>query len=83
MPIYVLRANTVGQMEQFLADLFNVTMSVGSVSACERQTSAALDSPVAGAQAYVKDHQVKNAETLVDSGELLKRQLTGLHNGFS
>jgi hypothetical protein len=23
-------------------------------------------------------HQVKNAETLVDSGELLKRQLTGL-----
>ena len=25
MPIYVLRANTVGQMEQFLSDLFNLS----------------------------------------------------------
>ena len=26
MPIYVLRANTVGQMEQFLSDLFNLSL---------------------------------------------------------
>lgn len=45
-----------------MADLFNVTMSVGSVSACERQTSAALESPVAEALAYVKNQQVKNAD---------------------
>ena len=36
-------------------DLFGVTMSLGAVSSCERATSAALETPVAEAQAYVKN----------------------------
>ena len=43
-------------------DLFGVTMSLGAVSSCERATSAALETPVAEAQAYVKKQPVKHAD---------------------
>ncbi len=33
MPIYVLRANTVSQMEQFLSDLFNLSEAQAAISA--------------------------------------------------
>jgi stage III sporulation protein SpoIIIAA len=45
MPIYVLRANTVSQMEQFLSDLFNLSeMAPGpaEVDAVKLQTQAAI-----------------------------------------
>jgi hypothetical protein len=32
MPVYVLRANTVSQMEQFLSDLFNLSEIVPAAS---------------------------------------------------
>ncbi len=45
MPIYVLRANTVSQMEQFLSDLFNLSEaapSAGEVDSVKTQTQAAI-----------------------------------------
>ncbi len=45
MPIYVLRANTVSQMEQFLSDLFNLSEVVPSPSEMDyirNQTQAAI-----------------------------------------
>ena len=45
MPIYVLRANTVGQMEQFLSDLFNLSEIVpaaGEIDSVKTQTQAAI-----------------------------------------
>jgi stage III sporulation protein SpoIIIAA len=45
MPIYVLRANTVSQMEQFLSDLFNLSEMVPAASEMEyvkNQTQAAI-----------------------------------------
>lgn len=45
MPIYVLRANTVSQMEQFLSDLFNlseVQTPPGEMEAVAQQTQAAI-----------------------------------------
>jgi stage III sporulation protein SpoIIIAA len=45
MPVYVLRANTVSQMEQFLSDLFNLAEVVPSDSEMDsirRQTQAAI-----------------------------------------
>jgi len=45
MPIYVLRANTVSQMEQFLSDLFNLSEIVPAASEMEyvkNQTQAAI-----------------------------------------
>ena len=45
MPIYVLRANTVSQLEQFLSDLFNLSEVVPAASEMEQiktQTQAAI-----------------------------------------
>jgi len=45
MPIYVLRANTVSQMEQFLSDLFNLSELMppsGEVDSVKTQTQAAI-----------------------------------------
>ena len=45
MPIYVLRANTVSQMEQFLSDLFNLAEIVpvaGEVDLVKNQAQAAI-----------------------------------------
>jgi len=45
MPIYVLRANTVSQMEQFLTDLFNLSELMppaGEVDSVKTQTQAAI-----------------------------------------
>lgn len=45
-----------------MRDLFGLTMSLGSVPACERTTSAVLAEPVAEAQAHVKEQSVKHAD---------------------
>jgi hypothetical protein len=45
MPVYVLRANTVSQMEQFLSDLFNLSEVVPPASEVDyvrNQTQAAI-----------------------------------------
>jgi stage III sporulation protein SpoIIIAA len=45
MPIFVLRANTVSQMEQFLSDLFNLSEMVpgtAELDAVKQQTQAAI-----------------------------------------
>jgi R3H domain len=45
MPIYVLRANTISQMEQFLSDLFNLSEIVpaaGEIDSVKTQTQAAI-----------------------------------------
>ena len=45
MPIYVLRANTVSQMEQFLSDLFNLSEIMpasGEVESIKTQAQAAI-----------------------------------------
>jgi hypothetical protein len=45
MPIYVLRANTVSQMEQFLSDLFNLSEmapATGEMDSIKNQTQAAI-----------------------------------------
>ena len=45
MPVYVLRANTVSQMEQFLSDLFNLAEIVPAASEMDyvkNQTQAAI-----------------------------------------
>ncbi len=52
MPIYVLRANTVNQMEQSLAELFNLALDTspqhGDMEAAVGQTQAAIDSVLNG-----------------------------------
>ncbi len=49
MPIYVLRANTVTQMERFLGDLFNVSHASGaSDEAVLRNTRSAIDAVLNG-----------------------------------
>jgi len=51
MPIYVLRANTVNQMEQFLADLFNLAAEPGQPSGIDdytTQTQAAIEAVLNG-----------------------------------
>jgi len=55
LPIYVLRSNTVGQMESFLSDLFNLT-------------AAPLDDPLEGALAETQDaiESVRNGQRSVD-----------------
>jgi len=45
MPIFVLRANTVSQMEQFLSDLFNlseVVPAAGELEGVKTQAQAAI-----------------------------------------
>lgn len=51
MPIFVLRANTVSQMEQFLSDLFNLSEVVPAESELEmvkNQTQAAISAVLNG-----------------------------------
>jgi stage III sporulation protein SpoIIIAA len=52
MPIYVLRANTVGQMEQFLIDLYNLpgetSYGVGESDIARQQTQAAITAVLNG-----------------------------------
>jgi len=67
MPIYVLRANTVGQMEQFLSDLFNLSQ--------EQFTSSDMDSVKEQTQQAIS--AVLNGERWVDlpPGPSLVRRL--------
>jgi len=51
VPIYVLRANTVNQMQQFLGDLFNLSADVydeQNEERIRRETSAAIDAVLNG-----------------------------------
>jgi hypothetical protein len=51
MPVYVLRANTVSQMEQFLADIFNLdddSNSALNMDATVQQTQAAIEAVMNG-----------------------------------
>lgn len=51
MPIYVLRSNTVNQMEQFLADLFNLPGDIAMTAGNEEytnQTQAAIEAVMNG-----------------------------------
>jgi stage III sporulation protein SpoIIIAA len=68
MPIYVLRANTINQMEQFLAELFNISNNPSSEENDEgvmTATRAAIDAVLNGenwvelppASAYVRRQQ--------------------------
>ncbi len=61
MPIYVLRANTVSQMETFLTDLFNLdAQSDDPFGAAMRETEAAIMQVRAGADAVDLSPQSKN-----------------------
>jgi hypothetical protein len=52
MPIYVLRANTVSQMENFITDLFNLDAQVDDpFGQAMRETGAAILQVRAGADA--------------------------------
>lgn len=51
LPIYVLRANTVGQMEQFLSDLFNLSQeqfTSSDMGAVKEQTQQAISAVLNG-----------------------------------
>jgi stage III sporulation protein SpoIIIAA len=51
MPIYVLRSNTIGQMQQFLSALFNLTRLTGDEPAMDqtlRETQGAIDAVLNG-----------------------------------
>jgi stage III sporulation protein SpoIIIAA len=51
MPIYVLRSNTVNQMEQFLSDLFNLSTlqaSSGEIDYVRQQTQSAIQAVLNG-----------------------------------
>jgi hypothetical protein len=51
MPIYVLRSNTVNQMEQFLSDLFNlstVQASSGEMDYVRKETQSAIQAVLNG-----------------------------------
>jgi hypothetical protein len=51
MPIYVLRSNTVNQMEQFLSDLFNLSTlqaSSGEMDYVRQQTQSAIQAVLNG-----------------------------------
>jgi hypothetical protein len=51
VPIYVLRANTINQMQQFLSDLFNLPYDLpanGSLDSVVHETHAAIDSVLNG-----------------------------------
>jgi stage III sporulation protein SpoIIIAA len=51
VPIYVLRANTINQMQQFLSDLFNLTVDSGGESGLEpviQETQAAIQAVMNG-----------------------------------
>ena len=51
MPIYVLRANTINQMQQFLSDLFNVSVDASGDSGMDavlQQTQSAIQAVMNG-----------------------------------
>jgi len=51
VPIYVLRANTINQMQQFLSDLFNIPSDLplnGSLDPVVQETRAAIESVMNG-----------------------------------
>ena len=51
VPIYVLRANTINQMQQFLSDLFNLYSDMGgesNVDSIMQETSSAIQAVVSG-----------------------------------
>jgi hypothetical protein len=51
VPIYVLRANTINQMQQFLSDLFNLTVDSSGESGLEpviQETQAAIQAVMNG-----------------------------------
>jgi stage III sporulation protein SpoIIIAA len=51
MPIYVLRSNTVNQMQQFLSDLFNLTRDTGEEQTVQRailETEGAINAVLNG-----------------------------------
>ena len=50
------------EVEAAMLDLFGLRMSLGSVTACEKITTAALEAPVAAAQAYIKEQKVKHSD---------------------
>ena len=49
-------------IEGFLGDMLGIKMSLGSVVACERAVSAAVEQPVAEAREFVQHQPVKNAD---------------------
>ncbi|PWH14767.1 MAG: AAA family ATPase [Anaerolineae bacterium] len=79
MPIYVLRANSVSQIEQFLADLFNLpgetNLPFGTTDAIRTETQAAIaavlngeryvDMPPAGPAIRRIQHEMARAADLV------------------
>ena len=51
MPIYVLRANTINQMQQFLTDLFNLEVETGADQPLEptmQETQSAIEAVLNG-----------------------------------
>ncbi len=78
MPIYVLRANTISQMQQFLTDLFNLAVDAPSdergVEPALQSTQAAIDAVLNGerwvelppASAYIRrlQHQMARQSNL-------------------
>ncbi len=79
MPIYVLRANSVSQIEQFLTDLFNLpgefNLSTGVGDVVRNETQAAIaavlngeryvDMPPAGPAIRRIQHEMARAADLV------------------
>jgi hypothetical protein len=77
MSIFVLRANTINQMQQFLTDLFNLSVDAGDERAVEpllQETQAAIDAVLNGerwvelqpASAYIRrlQHQMARQANL-------------------
>jgi len=63
VPIYVLRANTVNQMQQFLSDLFNLYAEAGGESGMDsvmQETRAAIDAIMNG-ERWVELHPATSA----------------------
>ncbi|MBC7264265.1 MAG: AAA family ATPase [Chloroflexi bacterium] len=53
LPIYVLRSNTITQMQDYLADIFGVDSEVDPVSAAMNETREAIDRILSGARSSV------------------------------
>lgn len=63
VPIYVLRANTVSQMQQFLSDLFNLSAEAGSEAGMDsvvQETRAAINAIMNG-ERWVELHPATSA----------------------
>jgi transposase len=48
--------------QEFLADVFGVSMSLGSISACERQVGESLEAPVEEAREFARAQDVANVD---------------------